>query len=464
MSEQPREGALLPRPTAETTDTREGWKAYWQAHGMLWRTEPEVAEERRQFLAERRAITPDIARRVYPFKDITLSRADVEWLLATHSDGRGTRGPVEWHGEREWRPDGIDVRGADLSGANLANLPLTRLLGSLRFDEWQEATPQQREDAAVHLEQCNLRETHLEGAHLRSAHVEQANLRNAYLQGARLQDAHLEGANLAYAHLEGVWLSGAHFGGKRLPPASLALLRERIPGFPGVVPPGSLKFAYLDLATNLDQVDFGNDAGGWAVLSDVQWGGANATVVEWSRVHRLGDELEARARRRPDGTRKARAARLGEYAAAVRANRQIATVLRTQGQNEDADRFAYRAQLLQRVVLRRQRHPLRYFGSLVLWLIAGYGYKPLRSFITYLLVVAAFALTYSLLGTTVHPPLDPLGAVVFSITSFHGRGFAPGENVPITNPLTVLAAIEAIIGLLIEITFIATFTQRFFAR
>jgi hypothetical protein len=34
----------------------------------------------------------------------------------------------------------------------------------------------------------------------------------------------------------------------------------------------------------------------------------------------------------------------------------------------------------------------------------------------------------------------------------------------LSNPLTIFAALEAIIGLLIEISFIATFTQRFFAR
>ena len=46
----------------------------------------------------------------------------------------------------------------------------------------------------------------------------------------------------------------------------------------------------------------------------------------------------------------------------------------------------------------------------------------------------------------------------------HGSGFVPGENVLLITPVTVIAAGEAIIGLLIEITFIATFTQRFFAR
>jgi hypothetical protein len=51
---------------------------------------------------------------------------------------------------------------------------------------------------------------------------------------------------------------------------------------------------------------------------------------------------------------------------------------------------------------------------------------------------------------------------VFSVASFHGCGLFPSENVTLHSPLTVLAALEAVIGLLIEISFIATFTQRFF--
>ncbi len=88
----------------------------------------------------------------------------------------------------------------------------------------------------------------------------------------------------------------------------------------------------------------------------------------------------------------------------------------------------------------------------------------MRSVFTYTLVVLGFASVYYLLGSNVHPALAPLDALIFSVTSFHGRGFTPGELVTLHNPLTVLAAGEAIIGLLIEITFIATFTQRFFAR
>ncbi|HEX5440099.1 MAG TPA: pentapeptide repeat-containing protein, partial [Ktedonobacterales bacterium] len=86
------------------------------------------------------------------------------------------------------------------------------------------------------------------------------------------------------------------------------------------------------------------------------------------------------------------------------------------------------------------------------------------SFITYLLVIVAFAALYFVLRESVSPALSPVDALIFSITSFHGRGFAPGEAVSLHNPLTILAAGEAVLGLLIEITFIATFTQRFFAQ
>jgi hypothetical protein len=170
----------------------------------------------------------------------------------------------------------------------------------------------------------------------------------------------------------------------------------------------------------------------------------------------------------------------------VRANRQLAVALRDQGMNAEADLFAYRAQVLKQDVLWRQalycsptpceRHGLRlglqqrarklaaYLGSLLLDLISGSGYRPLRSFLTYLLVIVGFAGAYFLIGPAAHVHLSPSESLIFSVTTFHGRGFTPSENVGLANPLTALVALEAVLGLLIEITFIATFTQRVFAR
>ena len=43
------------------------------------------------------------------------------------------------------------------------------------------------------------------------------------------------------------------------------------------------------------------------------------------------------------------------------------------------------------------------------------------------------------------------------------NGFFPG-GIALDDPLTVLASLEAFIGLLIEVTIIATLTQRLFGR
>ena len=59
-----------------------------------------------------------------------------------------------------------------------------------------------------------------------------------------------------------------------------------------------------------------------------------------------------------------------------------------------------------------------------------------------------------------HDFATPLGAVVFSLTSFHGRGFFPG-TLSLEDPVTVLASVEAVIGLFIELVFVATFSRRF---
>jgi hypothetical protein len=101
--------------------------------------------------------------------------------------------------------------------------------------------------------------------------------------------------------------------------------------------------------------------------------------------------------------------------------------------------------------------------SAFLDLLAGHGYKQGRTLDTYLLAILGFGTAYYFLGQSVGPQLSPLGAFVLSMTSFHGRGFFPG-NIAVDGPLTVLAAFEALVGLVVEASFIAAFTQRFFAR
>ncbi|MGH2484740.1 MAG: hypothetical protein ACRDHE_01880, partial [Ktedonobacterales bacterium] len=104
-------------------DDRAGWRAYWATIGAPWRAEPEIDAARQAHLAERRAVTPNVALGVYPFAAITLTRADVEWLLSTHDDGRG---PVDGEDASQRTRAGLDLRSADLRRVSLRGLPLAR--------------------------------------------------------------------------------------------------------------------------------------------------------------------------------------------------------------------------------------------------------------------------------------------------------------------------------------------------
>ncbi len=329
----------------------------------------------------------------------------------------------------------------------------------------------------------------LSGADLSGIDLSGMNLSWSDLIGAKLGDADLSHTSFVFSNLSGADLRGANLRGADLTSAKLR----------GV----DLRGARLDADTRLTDVEFD----GRTCVVDVVWSDASLNHINWDGLTLLGDEVEARdprgkrrtlmigsytwrnartAVRRSKATRVSKTAvarrrltpsdskkldlesrrthELVAYEDAATANRQVAMALRNQGLNDYADHFAYRAHLCQRIVSRLQHRYGRFVGSLLLDLSSGYGYRPLRSIVTYLIVVFGFASAYYILGPNVHPALSPLDAVVFSITSFHGRGFNPGETVTLHNPLTILAAIEAIVGLLIEISFIATFTQRFFAR
>ncbi len=141
-------------PQRPKNDDRDSWRDYWVQMGQPWRTEPEIDARRQHFLAERRAIAPDIEKDIYPFKDVKLTHADVEWLLATHENGRG---PVDWGDKKQRGRKGLDLRGADLRRVNLDDLPLACICGGLT-GEWWNAIPDDRlEVAAVHFEGAILR-------------------------------------------------------------------------------------------------------------------------------------------------------------------------------------------------------------------------------------------------------------------------------------------------------------------
>jgi uncharacterized protein YjbI with pentapeptide repeats len=474
VSEQ--NNGLVPTLQRPTTDDPEEWRAYWGQQGQPWRTEPEIDKKRQHYLDERRKIIPGGRRGVFPFKSIKLNRADVEWLLATHGEGQG---PINWKDEKQRGRTGIDLRGADLRGVDLSQLPMAGLLGGLRpgedalvyysdLREWAgemaavhlEGADLTRADLteaslrSAHLEKASLLAAHLEGASFSSAHLEEGDLRGARLEISDLRGAHLEKANLSEALLEGADLRTAHLEGADLSNAHLEGVSLKSAHLEGA----DLRGAFMSTGTALNDVTLSNDQNSIVLLADVHWSDANVAVINWSALSILGDELLAR-QTKSERTKVNELYRTELYETALRAYRQLSLVLRNQGLNEDAARFAYRAQLMQRKVFWYQRKPGQYLFSLFLDLITGYGYRPLRGFITYVVAISVFALIYFLLG----PHLAWNEAIVISMTAFHGRGFFPEQFQP-DDPQALVAAIEAFVGLLIEVTFIATLTQRLFGK
>src|SRR5215471_18353436 len=100
--------------SSENSIDRNVWLAHWQRLNQPWRTEPEIDAERQAYLAKCYTTAPDIIQGIYPFKDVRLSRADIEWLLATYGNES-----VGWSDELQLRGKGLDLRGADLRQADL---------------------------------------------------------------------------------------------------------------------------------------------------------------------------------------------------------------------------------------------------------------------------------------------------------------------------------------------------------
>jgi uncharacterized protein YjbI with pentapeptide repeats len=545
---------------------REGWQRCWAERGWPWRREPEIAPPRKAELTQRRAIPVDMDQGIYPFGGVTLTRADIEWLLATH-DGR--RGPVDWNDVSQRTREGLDLRGAVVSErTDLSALPLARLRGGLSFEEWRGLTEEQRAHARlclkrvdfsrthlegallwevrlegallweVHLDEADLSGARLEGALLWKAYLERANLRGAYLEGANLSEAHLERADLrearldgadlrearlerallreayleradlrgAYlegallwkAHLERADLRGAYLERANLSEACLEranLSGARLEGallWGARLEGANLWEAHLERAdlrearleeTDLSRVSLASaDLTGATLASatgigpalvDVKWGETNLSVVDWSHVQMLGDEYYARRRVDGEGQKKTWEKRHKEYQYAHRANHQLAVKLQDQGLVDDAARFAYRAKCLKRTVLwydlllaqtMRQRLQMSWplLFSWALFLLAGYGYRLRRCLFWYVGIVLAFMLLYWWLDPAQLPWWVALGE---SVNVFHGRGAAPsiaGLSHPVR--FTLLTVAEAIIGLVIEIVFVATVIQRLFGK
>lgn len=442
-------GSTLQYPTTNDSNT---WRAYWHAMDQPWRTEPEIDEQRQRFLRSCLRTVPRDNSEIYPFMCVQLTRADIEWMLANplydvskvidnmrrmFEEKRefGFQAIVDFRKELNYILEigqYIDLRGAELSQVNLSGLQLDH----------------------ARLDAANLQAANLEGTFLLGAHLEKADLGNAKLESAILSQAHMEGAQLQEAHLESADLRNVHLEDANLNSAYVA----------GTFLIG----AFFSNTTSLNGISLSDPVHGSVLLDNVHWGNVDLSGVDWTHLKILGDEQLARhsskkwntkllPKHQNRGIYKEIHAR--QYQQAARANRMLALTLQEQGLAEEASQFAYRAQLLLRIALRKRRKIRSYLFSLFLDAISGYGYKIGRSFLTYACIISIFSAIYYFLGSH----LAWYEAVVISMTAFHGRGFFPAAFSP-GDPFAFAAAFEAFVGLIIEVTFIATLTQRLFRK
>src|SRR5437868_1961926 len=61
-----------------------------------------------------------------------------------------------------------------------------------------------------------------------------------------------------------------------------------------------LQEAFFDVGTRLRDAVLGDGRSGGAAVADLNWGGANLAVVDWTQVKVLGDEYVAQQPKKPN--------------------------------------------------------------------------------------------------------------------------------------------------------------------
>lgn len=404
------------------------------------------------------------------FRAAFFSGADLSHTICDDSDMRLITAPKSKFFEASLRD--VDLSTSEIDGADFS-------LAILSDSDLREAHMSRGIFDSAMLVGCQLQGAECRGAVLRKAQLDRANLRDAKLQGAdiseaQLHDATLTGAEMARAICIDTKFSHATMIHTNLQGANLQRASLEHADLTGaVLSNATLSRAVLGGFTRLDEVSLDD-----AFLADVAWEGADLAVVRWDKLKSIGEERTAGLIRLSSSVGEQRTIRVQTLEAAVRAYRQLAVALQDQGINEPAHRYSYKALRLQRELYKTKPSLGLFVISWLLDMLAGYGYVWWHTAILYLSTLLAFTVYYftqssslqfaaltshtgKLLPLTWHEALE--AAIVLSITSFHGRGFFSGILAP-NSPIAVASAFEAVVGFIIEISFIATFTRRFFGR
>jgi uncharacterized protein YjbI with pentapeptide repeats len=397
--------------------------------------------------------------------DLHLERAALQsaHLEGAHLRGKHLEGAILGHLTK------ADLSGAYLEGADLSETLLEGTTFNYAHLEKANLSRAYLEHAALSgafLDGADLSDAHLERAQLHGASLKKANVGRAYLPGvdlsesllerADLREAHLEGANLSTVDLRSADLSNARLDNAILVGAHLegtTLVEARLNG-------ANLNNAWMDKTTALNDAALDRTS-----LDQATFDNTNLSVVDWRLVPVLGDELTAQRGKDSDGKRKPRSQRVEEYQAAARAYRRLAVALQANGLTEEAAGYLYRASIMQRRLAYRERRFGAYFFSVLLAVLAGYGYRLGRIVVAYLSVVLFFAALFLgaryLAGGAIDGP-QVADALQISLNAIYGRVFFAQFGLDTLQ--SWIATIESVVGIVIEGVFVAMLIQRFFGK
>jgi len=387
----------------------------------------------------------------------------------------GTRGELKWIiGERGWRISGqaytrrdlpdlrntgivADVSNMDLFSTNLSSVSISD--ANFTGVDLARANLSSAIVTRSNFTDAKLTFTNLSGALITESNFTDANLTSATLTSTVIARADFTGATLTATNLSDAFVGGnfteAGLAGVNMGGAIVA----------GNFAGADLTRARMDAATMLGDADEESKArfDDRTRLLDVAWNGAILALVNWDEVPRLGDEADI------EGAT-SRKERTQAYRDAARAYYGLAKALEAQGLTDPALRYRRRQHQLERAAQLRSFNLLGWLFSSALNVVSGYGDRPLRALGVYIAVILAFAGIYFGITTPDSPiffggsqPLQWHEALVFSLSSFHGRGFFP-STIGLGDPVAIVAALEAVVGLFIELVLIATFTRRLFER
>ncbi|HEY7022329.1 MAG TPA: pentapeptide repeat-containing protein [Ktedonobacterales bacterium] len=371
----------------------------------------------------------------------------------------GTRGELNWILNEQVRKTSKasrantypDLRDVQLSGdmpsvtMNFANLSGASILGASL--------------TGADLSFCNLSSVFILETNFAGAEMVGVNLSNAIII-----DATFTGANLTGSNMSGATIEEADYT-TDFSDADLSFVNLSSATISGNFHGADLTSARFDAVTVCGGY---NERGNMRLdaetqLLDVSWNGANLALINWEQVPRLGDEAYIKEV-------STRTERTQAYLNAARAYFGLAKALEAQNLTAPALRYRRRQHKLERVAQLRRFKIGQWLFSYALNIVSGYGDRPLRAFGVYLAVILTFAGIYFGITTPGSPiffggsqPLQLHEAVVFSLSSFHGRGFFP-STIGLGDPVAIVAALEAVVGLFIELVLIATFTRRLFER